>query len=248
MARGRRPPLPVDQHRAVQLRPPERDHPPAAVRVAQPALPRNTGVTFPAGLIGSATAVQPCSMNDFLTTTEVYNHCPDSAAVGAASVTMIEQRFRPGPPRGPDLQPEPARGEPARFGFMPVGVPVLIDTSVDPSDYYRIPGVVRNAPQAPQVLSATITIWGVPRDTPRPLARPGLPHLHPQTPLRCERSPTAATSPRCCACLSPALNRCSTRAWPNPGTSPRAAYTAPRNPRRCAAAAACPSTPRYRTP
>ena len=136
-----------------------------SITVDQPALPRNTGVTFPAGLVGSATAVQPCSMSDFLTTTEVYNHCPDSAAVGAASVTIIERNaFGLVRLAVPIFALEPARGEPARFGFMPVGVPVLIDTSVDPSDSYRINGVVRNAPQAAQVLSATITIWGVPGD------------------------------------------------------------------------------------
>ena len=133
--------------------------------VAQPALPRNTGVTFPAGLVGSATAVQPCSMSDFLTTTDVYNHCPDSAVVGAAAVTIVERNaFGLVRVAVPIFNLTPARGEPARFGFMPVGVPVLIDTAVDPDDGYRISGVVRNAPQAAQVLSATITLWGTPQD------------------------------------------------------------------------------------
>jgi hypothetical protein len=134
--------------------------------VQQPALPRNTGVTFPAGLVGSATAVETCSIADFFAQNEdLANACPASSAVGVASVTIIESQnlgFVRVPV--PIFNLVPARGEPARFGFMPTGVPVVIDTSVDPSDSYRIAGEVRNAPQTAQVLAATLTLWGVPGD------------------------------------------------------------------------------------
>ena len=131
----------------------------------QPALPRNTRVTFPAGFAGSAVAVKPCELSDFLTNEGVYNHCQPESAVGVASVTIIEHaNFGLVRLAVPVFSLTPSYGEPARFGFMPLGVPVVIDTSVDPEDSYRVTGEVRNASQAAQVLSASLTLWGVPAD------------------------------------------------------------------------------------
>ena len=133
--------------------------------VEQPGLPRNTRVTFPAGMIGSATAVKQCPTAEFFAQESLTNFCPPDTAVGVASVTVIENTTL-GMVREavPVFNLVPARGEPARLGFMPVGVPVLIDTSVDPEDAYRITGEVRNVAQTAQVLSATLTLWGVPGD------------------------------------------------------------------------------------
>ena len=141
--------------------------------VEQPAVPRNTAVTLPAGLAGSATAVPSCSLADFFAQkSDFSNECPAQSAVGVASVTIIEAQSL-GLVRVPVpiFNLPPAHGEPARFGFMPVGVPVTIDTAVDPEDSYRIVGEVRNASQTAQVLAATISLWGVPGDPRHDSAR-----------------------------------------------------------------------------
>ena len=90
---------------------------------------------------------------------------PRQDAVGVASVTIVESnalglvRFS-----APVFNLPPQQGEPARLGIMLVATPVLIDTSVDPDNGYRLDVSVRNVPQAIQFLSSTTTIWGTPGD------------------------------------------------------------------------------------
>jgi hypothetical protein len=139
--------------------------------VEQPALPRNTRVTLPAGLIGSARAVRPCSSADFFAIEGIVDRCPASSAVGVASVTINEEVFGLVRLAVPVFSLAPARGEPARLGFVAVGVPVTIETSVDPEDEYRLSGEVRNAPQDAQVLAATLALWGTPGDQRHDSAR-----------------------------------------------------------------------------
>ena len=145
--------------------------------IEQPALPRNTRVTFPAGLAGTALASERCDFARFVeekagASGRVFNECPAQSAVGVASVTIVEpQVFGLVRLAVPIFNLTPGDGEPARFGFLALGVPVVIDTSVDPSDEYRISGEVRNAPQVVQVLSATITLWGTPGDPRHNAAR-----------------------------------------------------------------------------
>ena len=131
--------------------------------VAQPALPRNLRFTLPAGFIGNATAVPTCDMATFLNNQNLVNRCPASAAIGATSVTVIEP-LTLGLTRiaVPVFNLPPGRGEPARFGFLVAGDPVVITTSVDPDDAYRISAGVRNITQVAQFLSATTTLWGAP--------------------------------------------------------------------------------------
>lgn len=131
--------------------------------VAQPALPRNLRFTLPAGLVGSATAVEQCELAVFLQQENFVNKCPDQGAIGVASVTIIEgDNFGLIRLAVPVFNLPPQRGEPARFGLMVAGVPVVISTSVDPSDSYRITAEVRNISQVAQFLASTTTIWGTP--------------------------------------------------------------------------------------
>ena len=164
--------------------------------VQQPGLPRNTRVVLPAGFAGSAKAVNPCPLADFSAIEEgTYNRCPASSAVGVASVTTIESlNFGLLRLAVPIFALPPAHGEPARFGFLPVGVPVVIDTSVDPGDGYRIHAEVRNAPQVAQVLSATLSIWGIPGD-PRHDASRGWGCVLFTHPVPCEGSSEEAQTP-----------------------------------------------------
>ena len=135
------------------------------ISVEQPALPRNVRVTFPAGLIGTADPAPPCRLSTFLSVGELVNECPKESAIGVASVTFRE-RSALGFVRlaVPIFALAPSHGEPARFGFMVAGDPVIIDTSVDPDDEYRIVGEVRNVTQLVNFYSSTISLWGTPGD------------------------------------------------------------------------------------
>lgn len=132
----------------------------------QPGLPRNLRFLLPAGLVGNAAAVAQCDMATFLHVDEFINDCSDKMVVGVASVTIVEDGhlglFREAVPV---FNLPPAHGEPARFGFLAGGAPVLIDTAVDPNDHYRITASVSNATEAVQFLSATTTLWGTPGDS-----------------------------------------------------------------------------------
>jgi hypothetical protein len=136
-------------------------------KTEQPALPRTVGFTLPPGLIGNTTAVPTCQMADFWDASHpvLANHCPDEAAIGVATVTIVENASVGfGRVAAPLFNLQPAAGEPARFGFTIVGTPVVVDTEIDPDDGYRVVAKVRNATQLAQFLSSTVTIWGTPGD------------------------------------------------------------------------------------
>ncbi len=139
--------------------------PGARKSLEQPALPRNLRFSLPAGFIGNARAMPTCPMVTFLTAKALVNECSDSAALGAASVTVIEGNLddllRVAVPV---FNLPPSHGEPARFGFMPLGVPVTVDTEVDPDNESRIIASVRNTTQAAKFLASTVTLWGAPGD------------------------------------------------------------------------------------
>jgi hypothetical protein len=130
-----------------------------------PALPRNLHFPLAKGLVGNATVMPRCDMKTFLRRVGFINACPDATAIGVSTVTIVEPNSF-GLFRGavPVFNLPPAHGEPARFGFMATGVPVLIDTEVHPDDGYKITGRVSNVSQVAQFLSATTTLWGTPGD------------------------------------------------------------------------------------
>lgn len=134
--------------------------------VEQPDLPRNLRFPLPGGLVGNAIAVPQCKMANFLPQPgEVLNTCSDATVVGVSSVTVVEKEtFGLIRLAVPVFNLPPAYGEPARFGFVVAGVPVLIDTEVNPENDYRITARVSNASQVAQFLSATTTLWGAPGD------------------------------------------------------------------------------------
>jgi hypothetical protein len=137
----------------------------------QPAQPRNVRFPLPAGLVGNAAALPQCQLSVFFDINEsLTNGCPDDAAVGVASVTISGQiGFLRVPV--PIFNLPPTEGEPARFGFMVSGNPVLIETAVDPDDEYRIIASVSNATQLVQLLSSTVTFWGTPGDPLHDISR-----------------------------------------------------------------------------
>ncbi len=145
--------------------------------VEQPGLPRNLRFPLPSGQVGNATAMPQCSMEDFLSHDQnsgsplFLNMCPAESALGVAAVTFnVPGTVGYMREAVPVFNLPPAFGEPARFGFMPGGDPVVIDTSLDP-DTHKIIASVRNTTQVAQFLSSTLSLWGYPSDTRHDNAR-----------------------------------------------------------------------------
>ncbi len=138
----------------------------------QPGLPRNLHFPLPAGLVGNATTAPQCDMATFLRLVQIINECPDTTAIGVTSVTFVESANL-GLVRlaVPVFNLPPGPGEPARFGFLIAGDPVVIDTALDPDDEYRIIASVHNVTQVVQFLAATTSLWGTPGDPRHDSAR-----------------------------------------------------------------------------
>ena len=129
-----------------------------------PALPRNLSFNLPPGLIGDPRAVPACPTVAFLAISEnATNACKPESAIGVVVVTLDEPNHFGDITRAVPLwNLEPAQGEPARFGFEVIKVPVVLDTAVRTSGDYGVSVSVTNAPESAQILASEVTIWGVP--------------------------------------------------------------------------------------
>jgi hypothetical protein len=131
-----------------------------------PSSLRDLHVNLPPGLIGNTRAVPQCS--DVLFATKLSNdatdECPANTAIGAA-IVFVDEFLLTGPINVavPVFNLVPAKGEPARFGFMAEGVPVVFDTVVNGGDYHVVVTVL-HTPNAYPVLSSLVSIWGNPGD------------------------------------------------------------------------------------
>jgi hypothetical protein len=132
-----------------------------------PALPRRLSFNLPAGLIGDPRAVPACSTVDFTTIGfDDINACKPGSAIGVAVVTLNlpDPAFHNVTRAVPLWNLVPASGEPARFGFEVLHVPVVLDTSLRSSGDYGVSVSVNESPESAQLLSSEVTIWGAPAE------------------------------------------------------------------------------------
>jgi hypothetical protein len=154
---------------------PEPSSPGASREIEEPALPRNLEFKLPAGFVGNAQAVPRCSIADFdqiISAGVSNNNCASDTAIGVASVTIDEPRnlgLKTIPVPLFNLTPE--KGEPARFGFELLKVPVTLDTSVRTGSDYGVTVKVSNISQAATFVGSQVTFWGVPGDPRHDQAR-----------------------------------------------------------------------------
>ncbi|MGA7703902.1 MAG: hypothetical protein WB998_03290 [Solirubrobacteraceae bacterium] len=120
---------------------------------------RNVTANLPPGLVGNTTAVPRCTREQF-----DEENCPTGSQIGISSDGLSE-----GLPRLflladiPVYNLVPPPGHPAEFGFELDGNQVFLDASVRSDGDYGITEHVTNIPQR-EVVSSTVTIWGVPGD------------------------------------------------------------------------------------
>jgi hypothetical protein len=201
-----------------------------------PALARRVEVKTPPGLIGNATPIPQCSDLQFrhVTVGGVANLCPSNAAIGVASVVVDEPAhlgLRTYPI--PVFNLTPGRGEPARFGFEFVGIPVTLDTAVRTGEDYGVTVTSNNITELANVVSATVTLWGVPGDPSHDESR-GWGCIANRTfgneaGLPCEPAPAGQEKPFLTlptSCAEPFTSRIETAAWPT-SADPAGAKSAP---------------------
>jgi hypothetical protein len=135
-----------------------------------PAALKDLHFNLPPGLIGNPTPFPQCSLAKFLTNVgSAENLCPADTAVGVASVTVFVagEGFSS---LGMETLPvplfalTPSVGEPARFGFDYIGVPVYLDTSIRTGSDYGVTVSVNNISELATFVSSRVTFWGVPGD------------------------------------------------------------------------------------
>jgi hypothetical protein len=133
--------------------------------VQQPALPKDLRFNLPPGFVGNPTPFPQCPDAQFARSVDFVNECPTNTQIGVALVSIIESAslgFVTIPV--PVFNLVPARGEPARFGFEALGVPVVLDTSIRTGGDYGVTVTVRNITEAATFLSSQVTFWGNPGD------------------------------------------------------------------------------------
>jgi hypothetical protein len=140
-----------------------------------PAQVKDLGIELPAGLVGNATAAAQCTEAQFLTVDygNSSDGCPADTAVGVVSVDAELGREGGGLRvlTVPVFNLVPAQGEPARFGYYLIRVPILLDTYVRTGEDYGVTVTGHDVSQAVNLLSQWLTLWGVPSDPRHDLAR-----------------------------------------------------------------------------
>lgn len=137
-----------------------------------PALAKDLQIKLPTGLIGNPTVFPQCSEAVFVETFNLINACPADTVLGVAIVTLDEPRsFHEVTVPVPVFNLTPAKGEPARFGFAALGVPVIMDTSVRTGEDYGVTVNIQNITQVAAFIGSRVTFWGVPGDPQHDTAR-----------------------------------------------------------------------------
>ncbi len=122
---------------------------------------------LPPGLIGNPSPFAQCPLVRFLNTEKGEtgrNDCSAQTVVGVARVNVNAAPYGVGSFAVPLDNIEPAVGEPARFGFLVAGEPVILDTAVRTGGDYGVTVNVSNITQTAEFLGSEVTFWGVPGD------------------------------------------------------------------------------------
>jgi hypothetical protein len=152
-------------------------YPPGALPEVQPlAMPKDLRFKLPPGLVGNPTPLPKCNVHTFLAffSTGGTTRCPDNTVVGVATPIFTSYQAHGSNPRvesTPLFILEPSVGEPAKFGFLTLAGPVVLDTSVRTGGDYAVVVTVPNITQTIGFMGSIVTFWGVPNDVRHDNAR-----------------------------------------------------------------------------
>jgi hypothetical protein len=133
--------------------------------VRPPAMVKDLRFKVPPGLIGNPIPIPQCTAADFTTTGVGENRCPPDTQVGVARITFYEPKvFHLATLAAPLYNLVPTRGEPARFGFIGLLFPVVLETSIRTGGDYGVTVTVPNITEIPAFLASQVTFWGDPGD------------------------------------------------------------------------------------
>jgi hypothetical protein len=143
-------------------------------------------VDMPAGFAGNARALPACPRTVFVTTLT----CPSDTQVGVMAATFAGL----GATELPIYNVEPQPGEAAEFAFPALILPVRMVATVraDGDDGTSIE--LRDLPQSVPLLSAQITLWGIPADHQTSPTAPRRALL--TNPTRCDQAPVTVLRAR----------------------------------------------------
>jgi hypothetical protein len=136
-------------------------------RYSVPGQSKDLDFKLPPGLIGNPTPVPRCTLSKFLKIAESTNECSNDTAIGVANVTLTVEAIGSIEEVNitePLFNLTPSVGEPARFGFLGLIAPVLLDTSVRTGGDYGVTVSVKNITQLTAFFGSRVTFWGVPGD------------------------------------------------------------------------------------
>jgi hypothetical protein len=130
------------------------------------ALTKDLHFNLPAGLVGNPTPLPKCNSHVFLEQFSGHGQCPNNTVVGVAApiITAFTNSYAPDPVLSPVYSLEPSVGEPARFGFITIVGPAILDTSVRTGGDYGVVVTVSNVPSSAPFIGSVVTLWGVPAD------------------------------------------------------------------------------------
>jgi hypothetical protein len=134
------------------------------------ALVKDLHFKLPPGLIGNPHPFAQCTLVQFNEIKVEGNLCAMNTVVGVVRV-LVNNRGTLDTFVTPLFNLEPAFGEPARFGFIAPGTPVMLNTSVRTGGNYGVTVSVNNISQTAAFLGSEVTFWGVPGDPQHDSAR-----------------------------------------------------------------------------
>jgi hypothetical protein len=154
----------------VDERVPQLGEEPVEIAIPAGGIVKDIEVALPPGLVGDPTATPQCPLQQFRHVTGFLgafgsNECPSDSQIGMAELefssgfgtkelTVFTQVFNVAPPAG----------APAEFGFLVLGVPVVLVPRVRTGGDDGVSVQFTSLPQGFSLLRGKVTLWGVPSD------------------------------------------------------------------------------------
>lgn len=196
-------------------------------------LPKELRFNLPPGLVGNPTVVPQCTLEQFSSRfsngASSVNQCPNDSVVGVAYIWLGNSTGLV----APLFNLTPNVGEPARFGFIVLGVPVFLDTAVRSGGDYGVTVIVHDINTVENFTASQVTFWGAPESPSHDISRGwacvlnGAVNEHEETcqssPANAAKAPPFLTLPT--SCTGPLVSSVEADSWRDQGAFTSAEYS-----------------------